>query len=241
MNLKLRASLFLACIVCVLAFAALAVAVRANTIPSIDETIIVPRWRVIGPFLSGVREAGTDPLAYFDETATYDNPLLQGAFPSLLVPGCLARWQYYESDENGAIEVAFANVPEESMELVTDEWGFAGAMTVGYAFGAVDVPDGPRRALVNLQNSGGFVLNDVPYPGDSYGHRMLKTPVILKQGRNEFKVGFGRRNGFSMAIEPVEQELIALTKSATVPDLVRGEPAPSWFTIPILNTTKRLV
>jgi len=241
MNRRSLVRFLLTAILCVVASTAFAVAVRADAIPSVDETVIVSRWRVIGPFLSGVREAGTNPLAYFDETATYDNPLLQGAFPSLLVPGCLARWQYYESDENGAIEVEFASVPEESMELVTDEWGFAGAMTVGYAFGAVDVPDGPRRALVNLQNSGGFVLNDVSYPGDSYGHRMLKTPVILKQGRNEFKVGFGRRNGFSMAIEPVEQELMALTKSATVPDLVRGETMPRLFSVPLVNTTDRWI
>ncbi len=213
----------------------------AHALPTLEHTIVIPRWRVIGPFLSGVREAGTDPLAYYVGEGGPGNPLLRGAFPSVLVPGGEARWQYYESDENGAISVTFPEVPEESMTLVTDEWGFAGAMSVGYAFGAVEVPEGPCRALVNLQNAGGFTLNGVPYPGDSYGHRMLKTPVILQQGRNEFKVGFGRRGGFSMKLEPVESDLIALTDSATVPDLVRGEVMPRWFGVALLNTTDRWI
>jgi dienelactone hydrolase len=217
----------------------LAFSAAAYALPTLERTIIIPRWRVIGPFLSGVREAGTDPLAFYAGETGPDNPLLRGSFPSVLVPGGEARWQYYESDENGAINVTFPNVPEESMTLVTDEWGFAGAMTMGYAFGAIDVPEEPCRALVDLQDAGGFTLNGVPYPGDAYGHHMLKTPVILQQGRNEFKVGFGRSSGFTMKIEPVTADLIALTDSATVPDLVRGvQPdSPMLFAVPLVNTT----
>jgi dienelactone hydrolase len=213
-----------------------AIPAAASSIPSIAGPIPIARWRVIGPFLSGMREAGTDPLAYYDKSAAMDDPLLQGSFPSLLVPGLQARWQYYEAAPDGSVSIGFPNVTEEAWKLIGDEWGSAGSSYVGYAYASFDVEGGPRRALIDAQGVGGFVLNGMPYPGDAYGHNLFSTPVILQDGRNELKVGFGR--DFKLRVLPVTSDLIALTGAATVPDLVRGETVPRWFGVPLMNTTE---
>jgi dienelactone hydrolase len=219
------------------ALALMPVLASASSIPSIAGPIPIARWRVIGPFLSGMREAGTDPLAYYDKDAAMDDPLLQGSFPSLLVPGLQARWQYYEAAPDGTLSVSFPQVTEQAWKLIGDEWGSAGSSYVGYAYASFDVEDGPRRALIDAQGVGGFVLNGMPYPGDAYGHGMFSTPVILQDGRNELKVGFGR--DFKLRVLPVTSDLIVLTSAATVPDLVRGEQL-EWFCVglPLINTTE---
>jgi dienelactone hydrolase len=218
------------------ALALMPVLASASSIPSIAGPIPITRWRVIGPFLSGMREAGTDPLAYYDKDAAMEDPLLQGSFPSLLVPGLQARWQYYEAAQDGSVSITFPNVTEQAWKLIGDEWGSAGSSFVGYAYASFDVEDGPRRALIDAQGVGGFVLNGMPYPGDAYGHGMFSTPVILQDGRNELKVGFGR--DFKLRVLPVTSDLIVLTSAATLPDLVRGEPVPRLFQVPLLNTTE---
>ncbi len=208
----------------------------AGSIPSIAGPIPIARWRVIGPFLSGMREAGTDPLAYYDKDAAMDDPLLQGSFPSLLVPGLQARWQYYEAAPDGSVSITFPNVTEQAWKLIGDEWGAAGSSFVGYAYASFDVEDGPRRALIDAQGVGGFVLNGMPYPGDAYGHGLFSTPVILQDGRNELKVGFGR--DFKLRVLPVTSDLIALTSAATLPDLVRGDSLRRILvSLPLINTT----
>jgi len=214
---------------------------HAEVLPSIDEEIIVPGWWVIGPFQSGVREAGVDPLARNTDAISFDEPLLQPSFPSVLVPGAKARWRYYPSDEDGGISVDYPEVPEETLDLINDEWGFTGTLTRGVAFATIEISDGPRRALVDLQRAGGFRLNDLPYPGDSYGHRMCLTPVLLESGSNKFEIGIGSRQGFSLKLLPVEEEILPLVKSATIPDLVRGEDPLLLAAIPILNTTQRWI
>jgi dienelactone hydrolase len=234
-----RRTILLPLICCALATLVFALPARASSIPSILQPIPITRWRVIGPFLSGMREAGTDPLAYYDKSAAMDDPLLQGSFPSLLMPGLQARWQYYEAAPDGSVSITFPNVTEEAWKLIGDEWGAAGSSFVGYAYASFEVEDGPRRALIDAQGAGGFVLNGMPYPGDAYGHGLFSTPVILQDGRNELKVGFGR--DFKLRVLPVTGDIIALTNAATLPDLVRGELVPRLFSIPLLNTTENWI
>ncbi|MBN2081343.1 prolyl oligopeptidase family serine peptidase [bacterium] len=222
--------LLIACLACLAGPAA------AAEIPSIDSEIAVPGWWVIGPFPAGVREPGTDGLAYYDEPPL-DNPLLQTSFPSLLVPGGLARWHYIPSGDDGTVTVDFPEITEESLELITDAWGFAGAMDKSYAFMSVDVPHGPRRALIDLERAGGFQLNGLPYGADPYGHHLGPTPVVLDQGPNEFKITISRGGSFQFRILPAEQDLLVLDNALTLPDLVRGEVPPRFFGLALVNTT----
>jgi len=238
MNRKFLVSLLLASILSMFALTALAMVARAEALPSIDEPIVVPRWRTIGPFPLGVREAGTDALAYFGEQP-FKEPLLKGSFPSYLVPGCTVRWKYVESNDEGNVTIEYPEVTEDDWELITGEWGFAGALYRGLAFGAIEIENGPRRALIDLQNSGGFRLNGIPYQGDSYGHNMWKQPVVLQQGRNEFRVGFSYRGSFKMRILPVGDDVTFVAKDATLPDLVRGWNRRIMFSVPIVNATTR--
>lgn len=209
----------------------------AGEISSIDHELTIPGWWVVGPFMSGVREAGTSGLAFDRDAVQFKTPLLRSTYPSALVPGGDARWRWYDSDENGTLMVDYPEVTEASMDLVTDEWGFAGGYTSGYAYATLHIEDGPRRALMDLRHAGGLSINGVPWPGDPYGHGMGLTPVLLDDGDNELKISVGSRQRFTLKLLPVEDDLIAFTQSATLPDLVRGETPPRHFGLPLANTT----
>ena len=230
------AALFIAALAAALALPALSAA-RADTVSSINDELTVPGWWVVGPFLSGVREAGVDPL-YFDAGAPdFKNPLLRPSFPSVLVPGGEARWRYYPSGEDGTLSVDYPEVPEASMKLVTDEWGGSGASTVGYAYAKLHIDGGPRRALLDLRGAGGVSINGVPWPGDPYGNGMGQSPVLLPDGDSELKVAIGGSQSFSLNFTPVGSDLVIFTASATLPDLVRGEAPQKYIGLPVANAT----
>ncbi len=216
---------------------------------TLKEPIIVKKWRVIGPFPMGVREAGTDPLAYFD-APKFENALLQGSFPSYLVPGAEARFTYAFSDDNGTVNVNFPDIPENNWELIKDEWGFAGTLYTGYAYGAFVIEgDKPICALIDLQGAGSFMLGKdtlslegVPWPGDSYGHNIWKQPVILEPGRHLVRVGFTYRGAFTFRLLPVDEPLLVIYNDITAPDIVRGEkPVKINIGVPLVNCTQHWV
>lgn len=211
-------------------------AARADSVPSIGDELTVPGWWVVGPFLSGVREAGVDPLAFAEGAPDFENPLLRPSFPSVLVPGGEARWRYYKSDADGKLSVDYPEVSEASMKLVTDEWGGSGANTVGYAYAKLHL-DGPRRALLDLRGAGGVSINGFPWPGDPYGNGMGQSPVLLPDGDMELKVAIGGSQSFSLKFTPVGSDLVVFTQSATLPDLVRGDWPPIYIGLPVANTT----
>lgn len=209
-------------------------------VPSIDAEITVPGWWVVGPFLSGVREAGVDPLAFDSEAPAMPTPLLRSGFPSALVPGGMARWRYYQSGADGVLAVDYPEVPEASMKLVTDEWGGSGGNTMGLAYATLDLP-GPRRALLDLRQAGSVSINGVPWPGDAYGNGMGMQPVLLPGGRVELKVAISAGQRFSLKFLPVPSDIQVFTQSATLPDLVRGEAAPQYIGVPVANNTTRWI
>jgi len=221
------------------------VGLAEEKLPTIKEPIIIKKWRIIGPFPLGVREAGTDPLAYFGEPP-FDNPLLQGNFPSYLAPGAEVRWDYAFSDENGKVAISFPNIPEKNWELISDEWGFTGTLYLGYAYGSFVVDsETPVYALVDLEGAGSFKLGEdslflegVPWPGDSYGHNIWKQPVMLKPGRNEVRVGFTYRGSFSFKVLPVYEPLQVIDNDLTIPDISPASPSQLLVGIPFVNCTK---
>ena len=209
----------------------------ADAVPSIDTELTVDGWWVVGPFLSGVREAGVDPLYFADDAPDFANPLLRPSFPSVLVPGGEARWRWYLSGADGVLEVDYPEVTEESMQLVTDEWGGSGANTVGYAYAKLHVDGGPRRAMLDLRGAGGISINGVPWPGDPYGAGYGQSPVLLPEGDVELKVAIGASQRFNLKFLPVPSDLVAFTAGATLPDIVRGEDLPTLIGLPVANTT----
>ncbi len=214
----------------------------ADGLPTIPESIIIPKWRIIGPFPLGVREAGTDPLAYFGDRR-FENELLQGSFPSYLAPGAEVRWNYAFSNEKGEVTISFPNIPEKNWELIEDEWGFSGTLYTGYAYGVFEIGGSePVYALIDLQNAGSFKLGEdslsvegVPWPGDSYGHNLWKQPVLLRTGRHLVRVGFTYRGNFTFRILPATEKLSVIESDITYPDIVRGKTTEALVGVPIVN------
>jgi dienelactone hydrolase len=214
-------------------------AAAAAAPPSISEALTIPGWWVIGPFLTGVREAGVDPLAFDsgNPAGAFSNPLLAPAFPSALIPGGAARWRYYRSGEDGSLSVDYPEVTEAGMKLITDEWGAAGGNTVGFACATLHIDGGPRRALLELKGASAVSINGAPWPGDPYGNGAGTQPVLLPAGDSELKVAIGGSQSFSLRFLPVGSDIVIFTQSATLPDLTRGEAPPTLIGLPVANTT----
>jgi dienelactone hydrolase len=229
-----NAALIIAVLAC--SFVLLGYQAQAADPPSIDEEISIPGWWVVGPFISGVREAGVDPLASADGPE-FKSPLLCPSFPSTLIPGGEARWRFYKCGQDGRLTVDYPEVTETAMKLVTDEWGASGGNTVGYAFATLHIDGGPKRALLDLRGAGAVSINGVPWPGDAYGNGAGTQPVLLPDGDNELKVAIGGSQSFSLKFLPARSDIVLFTQSATLPDLVRGAAPPTLIGLPVANTT----
>ena len=245
---SLKSLLKCICLLLTFQFASYYVGLAEEKLPTIKEPIIIKKWRIIGPFPLGVREAGTDPLAYFNDPP-FENPLIQGAFPSYLAPGAEVKWDYAFSDENGKVTISFPNIPEKNWELISDEWGFTGTLYLGYAYGSFMVEsETPVYALIDLQGAGSFKLGEdslflegIAWPGDSYGHNIWKQPVMLKPGRNEVRVGFTYRSSFSFKVLPVYDCLQVIDSDLTLPDISPASPPYLLVGIPFVNCTKEWI
>lgn len=224
------------------------IAYGQGQLPTLKEPIIVHKWRVIGPFPMGAREAGTEPLAYFS-SKPFKSELLQGSFPSYISPGAEVRWDYAFSDENGNVSISFPGIPEKNWELIKDEWGFAGTIYLGYAYGAFEIEGNePVYALIDLQGAGSFKLGEdslllegLPWPGDSYGHNLWKQPIKLSPGRHLVRVGFTYRGSFTFRILPVGSPVLVIEDDITFPDIVRGKSEEALVGIPFANCTDEWV
>jgi len=207
-------------------------------LPALAEEINIPEWYVIGPFLSGSREPLADPFAgAYHPLDSSGIPDLNARYPSTLEFGRDVGWKRIPVDDKGSLNVKFENV---NWDKIDDEWGVSGISYTGAAY-TTFVSHQKCRALADAQGIGGFILNGVVYSGDPYGHGLIKTPVILKEGVNHILFyfgGYGGEKSISFKLEPPPSEVMVLERDILLPDVVRGESLKdAWAGIPVLNTT----
>lgn len=213
--------------------------VRAQELPVWNGGEIVPKlWHVLGPFHSGSRESGTDPLFYFDGKRLKIPPDFRRTYPSIFGHGGRVGWVKITPSENGTVEIAFENPPEKDWEMREDEWGAAGVSFRGIAYSEIEMPFS-CRALISAQSVGGFQINGRDYMGDAYGHNLWLTPVVLNEGVNRITVGIsgwvGKRT-ITFKVLPIPNEPVGLIEEdLLVPDVLQGEPLDAWAGIPLVN------
>ena len=208
-------------------------------LPAWDGGEIVPEeWHALGPFHTGSRESGTDPLFYFDGKRLKTPPDFRRTYPSIFGHGGRVGWTQFKTGEGGAVEVAFTNPPESDWEMREDEWGRAGVALRGVAYTEVTMPFA-CRALVSAQSVGGFQINGRDYMGDPYGHNRWVSPVVLDSGVNRILAGISGWAGartFRFKILPcpdapagiIEQDIL-------MPDILQSQPLDSWAGVPVVN------
>lgn len=203
--------------------------------PSIPDTIFISRWLGCGPFSVGTREGITgtveDPAALL--------PAIGDSLPSGLVQGGFARWREVLTDSAGWFSTDY---PEVHWDTIQTYYGISGLAAVGYAFAEFYYPK-KSRALAIATKIGSFILNGKTYLGDVYGNNWFKTPIIVDSGTNRLIL---RLAGYAdervrFFLIPVSSPLIVVTEDITAPDLTPDSNIVSWFGIPLLNTTDKML
>lgn len=209
-------------------------------LPPLEESITISDWHIVGPFLSGAREPLANPMgAAFDPvTGSVD---LSATYPSVHSFGGRVAWQETTTNESGDLVFSF---DEPDWEKINDEWGVSGVSFLAAAYSTFECGR-TCRALVNAHSIGSFYINGRRYSGDPYGHRLIKTPVILDEGENRvffMTGGWAGSDTVRFEIEPPPDEAImVLERDILLPDVVRGEESISYGSVPILNTTNQWI
>ncbi len=200
--------------------------------PTIGDTLIIKDWLYAGPFSVGAREGIVDVL----RDTTGFAPKEGERVPSILAPGGEVKWRRVES-QDGSLKLKYENIEWESLE---DIYGVAGLLDAGYAYAEFSSPD-RRRALAVAEKISWFKLNDELFPGDPYGHNIVRIPLIISPGRNRVLVkvsGFGGHR-FIFKLIPAPSPIVTLIKDTTLPDIIKGEVMSPPVGITILNTTSK--
>ena len=210
-------------------------------LPELADEITPATWHVLGPFKTGSREAGPDPLYYFDGKRLDTPPDFSMTYPSMYARGGRAEWIEVETGEEGKIDFTLPNPPEEDWDDWNDEYGRAGVGWRGIAFTSITVEE-ECRAVVNAQRIGGFKINDRSYMGDPYGRGRWQTPMKLDKGVNNIFIGVGGYYGqdsltFSI-IPPPESPVGVVEKDIMTPDIRQYQPLDGWIGIPLVNYTE---
>lgn len=208
------------------------------------EPVLIPAWKVVGPFESGSREGFVQPLAdssgvvprVFTYTETY---------PSVLADGGRVGWKDVAADraESGALtgrtSLKFENVAWDARE---SEWGGAALLNAAHASATVSLAQDGLYLLEATRCS--VALNGVAIAGDPYGQGIAQAVVRGRAGLNDILVsttGFGAERAFELKLTPLDAgELIRIASNdALVPDLVEGVRGSGFVGVPLVSASTK--
>jgi poly(3-hydroxybutyrate) depolymerase len=214
-----------------------AITPQENFLPSIQDTIVIKNWLVVGPFSTGAREGAVD---YLVEHGGEDSikPEAGLEHSSTMVHGGIVQWKKIQS-EKGVVEIKYEGVSWDTLQSI---YGTAGVLCAGYAYAEFDHA-GDGRALAIAEGIGGFRLNGRSWPGDVYAHGFVRVPVPVKNGKNKILIkdsGYGDSK-FTFKLIPIPAAVMVIGRDVTVPDIILRKPMKAFIGVPVVNTTdKRL-
>jgi dienelactone hydrolase len=207
---------------------------KTEFFPTIEEPILIKEWLVVGPFSKGMREGDIDHLIEQGGEERIE-PYEGLEHTSIMAPSGTVKWMKAKADEEGNLKFAFEDL---NMEELQDIYGYPGTASVSYAYAEFETKE-RGMALIIAERVGSFSLNGKQWPGDIYGHRYVKIPVVLQNGKNSVLLKLTRGPQCTFKISPAEKPVMILTKDATVPDVVAGISLDQWAGITVLNTTSK--
>lgn len=202
-------------------------------LPTIEDILCPLEWLYAGPFSVGAREG----IAGVIEDMESFRPQVGQKHPSILSQGGSVQWKEVGADSSGWVSLEYEDV---WWDTLMDIYGVAGILDAGFAYSEF-VNHGTKRALAVAEKVGTFYLNGKRYRGNPYGHDVMRTPVILKDGTNRVLVslsGYGDHR-FLLKLIPAPAPVMLITKDATLPDVIEGETDWLWAGITVLNTTSK--
>lgn len=201
-----------------------------------SEEILIKKWKVIGPFMTGPRELNLDFLtAYGGEDKIV--PSEDQIFYSLQPNGGVLKWFEVESDSSN-VRVNYPNVNWEALE-----WFYGssrrseGFMNNGYAYGEIECQK-KIRALIFVRSVVTLWVNGVQKEGEFYTFGYNGIPVVLDKGKNTILLKFrsSADGSFGCRIQPVNEK-IHMLDDFTTPDIIREQKLDSYIGVPLVNTT----
>lgn len=208
------------------------ISAQEQFLPTIQDTLSASSWLYVGPFSVGAREGVVGVIDDLENLSPREGEQLL----SILPQGGRVSWKKVIPDSSGWVTLEYQDVWWDTLMTY---YGVAGIVDAGYAYAEFD-NQGEKRALVIAERVGSFYLNGKRFPGDPYGHDLVRTPVILKDGVNRVLLqlsGYGDHR-FLFKLIPPPSPVMPITKDATLPDLIRGNKQESWMGITVLNTTE---
>jgi dienelactone hydrolase len=200
--------------------------------------ITIKRWKLLGPFLDGIRELDVDHLtAYGGEEKII--PEDGQVFHSIQPDGGVLKW--FEAETNSAtVNVKYPNVNWELMDKLYGSARRSAEFTnVGYAYAELKVPT-KTRVLVFLQNVKTVWINGLLQEGEFYTYGYDGVPFILEAGSNRILLKY-RGNGdtwFSCRFQPVVED-VRFLEDWTAPDIICGQRlGESWIGVPLVNVSE---
>jgi len=205
---------------------------KLELLPTIEKSIVIQDWLVVGPFSRGMREGDIDYLMENGGELSIE-PYEGLEHTSIMAPSGLVKWMKVKGNEQGTVKIIYDNI---NVKQLQDIYGTPATMSVSYAYAEFE-SKGARRALVIAEGIDTFRLNNKPWPGDIYGSGYVKIPVVLQDGKNKILVKLSRGEQFTSKIIPAEAAVMVLTGDATVPDAVAGKYLKQWAGVSVINTT----
>ena len=202
--------------------------------------VLIPEWKVVGPFESGSREGFVHNLAgvtgriprRFTYTETY---------PSVLADGGRVGWKSVpaDRDESGAL-TARASLKLDGVDWDSreKEWGGAALLNVAYASATVALPSAGLYLLEASRCS--VTLNGVSIAGDPYGQGIAQSVVRGRAWDSDILVttsGYGGERAFELKLTPMPagEFVRIIEKDVLLPDLVENVDGNGFVGVPLIS------
>lgn len=130
---------------------------------------------------------------------------------------------------------ADGGTPENPQRAMLD----TSALRGGYALAKFDSP-ADQILLLDATGHAAVYVNGELRTGDPYGTGWLRLPVEVKKGENTFLFHLAGDQLAASLVAP-DNDVFLMEQDAILPTLVRGEIAPEWASVDVVNATTEWV
>jgi predicted esterase len=157
----------------------------------------------------------------------------------MMAPGGWAHWIKI-TPKKDAVALAYDGV---DWDALNDQWGAAGAASVGFLYGTIDLPTGGGW-IIDAPGVGGLYIDGKRYIGNPYATGPpFYSPAPLEAGRHRILLragGMGPKQVTFRLLSQVEAVFVNMG-DLTLPDLVADEALDAYGAAPVVNCTGRVL
>ncbi|KAI9000181.1 hypothetical protein BC832DRAFT_562686 [Gaertneriomyces semiglobifer] len=216
-------------------------------IAKISPVSLPQEWETLGPFPSGTRELGHDPLSPYGGFAKLPYSETD-RFPSDLAEGGYVYWKKITTSEDGTVRISYPDIHWESIRAT---FGWAALQHSAYLRGTLNVPQAGVY-LVEFTGVVSWMIDDRPFVGNVYHYdHAACSAVYLSEGSHilyvygslDVRVSGGYippeiHFGATFTLADVSQNagLVHFPNDAIMPDIIGNALVSPFASVTLLNT-----